>query len=67
MASAASQSIEEVTAYTQSDSLEDPQEIWADGTYFLNNLRTCRLENGMGCHELFHDLYLLASSSNSFI
>jgi len=41
MASVASQLIEEVTAHAQSDSLEDAQEICADGTYFPNNLRTC--------------------------
>ena len=35
----ASQSIEEVTAHAQSDSLEDAREICADGTYFPNNLR----------------------------
>jgi hypothetical protein len=40
MASVASQLIEEVTAHVQSDSLEDAREICADGTYFLNNLRT---------------------------
>jgi len=40
MASVASQLIEEVTAHAQSDSLEDGREICADGTYFLNNLRT---------------------------
>jgi len=39
MASVASQLIEEVTAYAQSDSLEEVQEIHADGTYFPNNLR----------------------------
>ena len=39
MASVASQLIEEVTAYAQSDSLEDAREIYADGTYFPNNLR----------------------------
>ena len=39
MASVASQLVEEVTAHTQSDSLEDAREIWADGTYFPNNLR----------------------------
>jgi len=39
MASVASQLIEEVTAHVQSDSLEDAREIWADGTYFPNNLR----------------------------
>jgi len=41
MALAASQLLEEVTAHAQSDSLEDAREIWADGTYFPNNLRTC--------------------------
>jgi len=40
MASVASQLVEEVTAPTQSDSLEDAREICADGTYFPNNLRT---------------------------
>ena len=40
MASVASQSIEEVTANAQSNSLEDAREICADGTYFPNNLRT---------------------------
>jgi len=39
MESVASQLIEEVTAYAQSDSLEDAREICADGTYFANNLR----------------------------
>ena len=40
MESLASQLIEEVTAYAQSDSLEDACEICADGTYFPNNLFT---------------------------
>ena len=39
MASVASQLIEEVAAHAQSDSLEDAQDICADGTYFPNNLR----------------------------
>ena len=39
MASVASQLIEEVTAHAQRESLEDAQEICADGTYFPNNLR----------------------------
>jgi len=39
MAPVASQLIEEVTAYAQSDSFEDLREICADGTYFTNNLR----------------------------
>jgi len=42
MASVTSQLIEEVTAYAQSDSLEDAREICADGTYFPNNLRSSR-------------------------
>jgi len=45
MASVASQLIEEVTAHVQRDSLEDAREIWADGTYFLNNLRNSLLVN----------------------
>jgi len=36
----ASQLIEEVTAHGQSGSLEDAQEICADGTYFPINLGT---------------------------
>jgi hypothetical protein len=39
MASVASQLIEKVTAHAQRDSLEDAQEVCADGTYFLINLR----------------------------
>jgi len=39
MASVAPQLIEEVTAYAQSDSLEDAWDICAGGTYFPNNLR----------------------------
>jgi len=39
MGSVASQLIEEVITHVQSDSLVDAQEICADGTYFLNNLR----------------------------
>ena len=38
MESMESQLIEEVTAHAQSDSLEDAREIWAEGTYFPNNL-----------------------------
>jgi len=38
MASVASQLIEEVTAHAQIGSLEDAQEICAEGTYFPNNL-----------------------------
>jgi len=40
MASVDSQLIEDVTAYAQSDDLQDAREICADGTYFPNNLRT---------------------------
>ena len=40
MASVASQLVQEVTAYAQSDSLEDAREICAGGTYFPNNVRT---------------------------
>jgi len=40
MASVASQLLDEVTVHAQSDSLEDAREICADGTYFLNKLRT---------------------------
>jgi len=43
MVSVASQLIEEVTARAQSDSLEDAQEICADGTYSLNNPRSYKL------------------------
>jgi len=39
----ASQLIEEVAAHAQSDSLEDALEKCADGTYFLNNLRTLKI------------------------
>jgi len=39
MASVASQLLDEITAHGQKDSLEDAQEICADGTYFPNNLR----------------------------
>ena len=44
MASAASQFIEKVTANAQSDSLEDVREIWADGTYVANILRTIHIQ-----------------------
>jgi hypothetical protein len=40
MAFVASRLIKEVTAHAQSDSVEDAQEICADGTYFLNNFRS---------------------------
>ena len=39
MASVASQLIQEVTAHAQSVSLEDAQEICADGAYIPNSLR----------------------------
>ena len=45
MAYAASQLLEEVTAHAQSDSLEDAQEICAEGTYFPNNLHTIHQSN----------------------
>ena len=38
MGSVASQLIEEVTAHASNDNLKDEREIWADGTYFPNNL-----------------------------
>ena len=40
MGSVGSQLIGEITAHAQSDSLEDARDICANGTYFLNNLRT---------------------------
>jgi len=46
MASVASQLIEEVTAHSQSDSLEDAREICTDGTYFPNNLSIWKKYNG---------------------
>jgi len=39
MVPVASQLIEEVTAHAQSDCLEEAREIYAEGTYFPNNLR----------------------------
>jgi hypothetical protein len=45
MASVASHLIEEVTTHAQSDSLEDVQEICADGTYSPNNLCIMVLTN----------------------
>ena len=45
MASVASQLIEEVTAHVESDSLEDAQEICADGTYSPNNLHIIKVFN----------------------
>jgi len=54
MASVASQLIEEVTAHAQSDSLEDAREKCADGTYFLNNLRSL-LPSEMHFLKLFFD------------
>jgi len=47
MASVASQLIEEVTAHSQSDSLEDAREICAGGTYFPNNLRRIAMHSPM--------------------
>jgi len=40
MASMASQLIEQVIEYAQSDSVEVAREICADGTYVPNNLRS---------------------------
>jgi len=40
MVSVASHLIEEVTAHVQRDSLEDAREIFADSTYFPNNLQS---------------------------
>ena len=50
MASVASQSIEEVTAHAQSDSLEDAREICADGNYFPNILRNLEYQRKRGVH-----------------
>jgi len=58
MASVASQLLEEVTEHGQSDSLEDAQEICADGTYFPNNLR--RLFRV--CFEYTNEEEIVASS-----
>jgi hypothetical protein len=49
-----SQLIEEVTAHAQSDSLEDAREVYADGTYFPNNLRNSR----HGSYFLFHFAFI---------
>ena len=38
MASVVYQLIEEVTEHAQSENLDDAREIFADGTYFPNNL-----------------------------
>jgi len=54
MASVASQMIEEVTAHAQNDSLEDAQEICADGTYFPNNLRIIIFAGKYNGHKMFH-------------
>jgi len=54
MVSVASQLIEEVTAHAQSDSLEDAQEICADSTYFLNNLRVIQVTKFYENVFLFH-------------
>jgi len=45
----ASQLLEEVTAYAQSDGLEDAREICADGSYFPNNLRIIGCQACMQC------------------
>jgi len=62
MASVASQLLEEVTAHAQSDSLEDAQEICADGTYFPNNLRT-KIQCSI-CHK---DNYVLINVKHSYV
>jgi len=59
MASVASQLIEEVTAYAQSDSLEDVREICAEGTYFPNNLHSSR--------RLLYLLYKLIKKPEPYI
>jgi len=38
MASVAFRLVEKVTAHAQSDNLEDAREIYAEGSYFPNNL-----------------------------
>jgi len=53
MASVASKLIQEVTAHAQSDSLDDTREIYADGTYFPNNLRM----KDLGFRTLSHSEY----------
>jgi len=59
MASVASQLRQEVTAYSQSDSLEDVREICADGTYFPNNLHNYQ-------HFKESQLYFSQFSLNSY-
>ena len=61
MASVASQLTGVVTAHAQSDSLEDAQEICADGTYFPNNLRVLMLKS------LSEYGYLLAGTLSGLI
>jgi len=58
MGTVASQLIEEVTSYAQSDSLEDAREICADGTYFPNNLRALRFTIEGRSNILFENLVL---------
>ena len=57
MAFVVSQLVDEVTAHAQSDSLEDAREICADDTYFLNNLRSCRL-NVVSTTDLLSEILL---------
>jgi hypothetical protein len=62
MASVASRLIEEVTAHAQRDSLEDAREVCADGTYFLNNLRSFVISvcmSKLGSHWTdIHEIYI---------
>jgi len=51
MASVASQLVEAVTAHAQRDSLEDAWEIWADGTYFPNNLIILKITHSKSTSE----------------
>ena len=57
MAPVASQLIEKVIAHAQSDSLEDAREIYADGTYFPNNLRTLTYTNTIFLNRLINVTY----------
>jgi len=64
MASVASQLIEEVTAHTQSDSLEDAREICADGTYFPNDLRRTKTLDTL--FDVLHEVrFIFAGEKNA--
>ena len=54
MASVTSQLIEEVTEHVQRDSLKDAREIYADGAYFLNNLRILHITVTILKHAVQH-------------